>query len=81
MTLVHVPEAPVNENDCPVFREDYIGSAWVASIVFAVSESGGKESFPDEDFGLCVIAPDVLHVSVSLVSSQVVRRIQFLPSG
>ena len=62
MPLVHVPETPVNEYDCPVFREDYIGSAWVAFIVFAVSESGGKESFPDEDFGLCVIAPDSGHV-------------------
>ena len=59
---MHVPEAPVNENDRPVFREDYIGSAGVAFVVFAVSESCSKESFPDEDFGLCVIAPDSGHV-------------------
>ena len=62
---MHVPEAPVNENDRPVFREDYIGSAGVAFVVFAVSESCSKESFPDEDFGICVIAPDSGHVIAS----------------
>ena len=81
MPLVHVPEAPVNEYSCPVLREDYIGSARIAFIMLAVSEACGKESFAYEDFRLCVIAPDVLHVSVPLFSGQVVGRIQFLPSG
>ena len=78
---MHVPEAPVNEYDCPVFREDYIRSAGIAFIMFAVSESCGKEFFADEDLRRCVSTPDVLHVSVPLFSSERIGRIQFLPSG
>jgi hypothetical protein len=64
---VLVPEAPVDEDDRPVFREDDIR---VAGQVFAMQAEAipqPVQQAPDDEFRLRVPAADTRHVPASSI--------------
>lgn len=60
-SLVTVPEAPMNEDRCPIFGEHKIGAAGKASVVKAVAKAARMQRFSQAEFGPRILATDIRH--------------------
>lgn len=58
---VAVPEAAVNENDCPVFRQDDIGFAGQLPVMKPIAEACLVEGAADDHFRFRVFAANAGH--------------------
>ena len=61
-SFVPMPETVVNENHCPVFRQDDVRFPRQIFDVFAEAVAGAMQHGADEDFGLRVLSFDATHV-------------------
>ena len=65
--FVTVPEAAVNEDDCLVFAQYYVGGAGQALDVYAVAVAMGVQITSHNQLGLGVPALDARHALVPLL--------------
>lgn len=61
--LVAMPEASMNEHDCPKFREDQIGFPWQSPAVQPISQAPCMQYLSQDEFGLRVPPLDPRHHS------------------
>ena len=66
-TLVAVPEASVDEDDCLVFAQYYVGGARQAFDIYAVAVAMGMEVTAHNQLGFGVLALDARHALVPLL--------------
>ena len=71
-TLVTVPKASVDKDDCLVFAQYYVGGAGQAFDVYAVAVAVGVQIMSHDQLGLCVLALDARHALVPLFLSHLV---------
>lgn len=64
-TLMVVPEAPMNEDHCPIFGKHEIGAAGKASVVKAEAKAARVQFFSQAEFRLRILPPDISHHSGS----------------
>ena len=62
-----VPEAAVDEDDCLVFAQYYVGGAGQALDVYAVAVAVGMEVTAHNQLGFGVLALDARHALVPLL--------------
>ena len=62
-----VPEAAVDEDDCLVFAQYYVGGAWQAFDVYAVAVALGVQIMSHDQLGFGVLALDARHALVPLL--------------
>ena len=72
--FVTVPEAAVDEDDCLVFAQYYVGGAGQALDVYAVAVAMGVQIATHNQLGLGVLALDARHAPVPLFFSHSVRH-------
>lgn len=65
--FVPVPKAAVNEDDCLVFAQYYVGGAGQAFDIYAVAVAMGTEVTAHNQLGLGVLALDARHALVPLL--------------
>ena len=65
--LVTVPKASVDEDDCLVFAQYYVGGAGQALDVYAVAVAMGMEVTAHNQLGFGVLALDARHALVPLL--------------
>ena len=65
--FVTVPEAAVDEDDCLVFAQYYVGGAGQAFDIYAVAVAMGMEVTAHNQLGFCVLALDARHALVPLL--------------
>lgn len=68
--FVAVPEASVDEDDCPVFSQYDVGRAGQMLDVHPIAETAGEEVAAHHHLGLRIAATDALHASVALFGCQ-----------
>ena len=73
-TLVAVPEAAVDEDDCLVFAQYYVWGAGHALDVYAVAVAMGMEVTAHNQLGFGVLALDARHALVPLLCGHSVRH-------
>ena len=66
--FVPVPEATIDEDDCLVFAQYNVGGAGQVFDVYAVAVAVGVEITAHNQLGFGVLALDVRHASVPLLS-------------
>jgi hypothetical protein len=72
-TLVTVPEAPVDKDDCAVLAHHNVGMSWLPRMVQPVSVPMGKQIAAHQDFRLGVFAADGCHAAAALFLCQFVH--------
>ena len=65
--FVTVPEAAVDEDDCLVFAQYYVGGAGQAFDIYAVAVAMGMEVTAHNQLGFGVLALDARHALVPLL--------------
>ena len=65
-TFVPVPEAAVDEDDCLVFAQYYVGGAGQTLDVYAVAVAMSVQVTSHNQFWFCVLALDARHALVPL---------------
>ena len=65
--FVTVPEAAVDEDDCLVLAQYYVGGAGQALDVYAVAVAMGMEVTAHNQFRFCILALDARHALVPLL--------------
>ena len=65
--FVSVPEAAVDEDDCPVLAQYYVGGAGQALDVYAVAVAVGMEVTAHNQLRFGVLAFDARHALVPLL--------------
>ena len=78
MTAMTMPEAPVHENYCIIFRQGQIGFAWEIIPVQAETKSVAMNQRSNPDFGRGVLCPDSRHHATA---GSLVDDIDHLPAG
>ena len=68
--FVSVPEASVDEDDCPIFLQYDVGCAGQALDVHPIAETAGEEVAAHHHLGLRIAASDALHASPPLFGCQ-----------
>ena len=66
-TLVAVPKATVDEYDCLVLAQYYVGGARQAFDIYAVAVAMGMEVTSHNQFRFCILALDARHALVPLL--------------
>ena len=66
-TLVAVPKAAVDEDDCLVFAQYYVGGAWQVLDVYAVAVAVGMQITSHNQLGFGALALDARHALVPLL--------------
>ena len=66
-SLVTVPEAAVDEDDCLVLAQYYVGGAGQALDIYAVAVAMGVEVTAHNQLGFGVLALDARHALVPLL--------------
>ena len=66
-TLVAVPKAAVDEDDCLVFAQYYVGGAGQALDIYAVAVAMGVQITSHNQLGFGVLALDARHALVPLL--------------
>lgn len=70
--FVSVPEAAVDEDDCLVLAQYYVGGAGQAFDIYAVAVAVGMKVTAHNQLGFGVLALDVRHASVPLLCCHLV---------
>ena len=73
--FVPVPEAAVDEDDCLVFAQHYVGGAGQALDIYAVAVAVGMQVAAHNQLGLGVLALDACHAPVPLFFRHSVRHV------
>ena len=70
-----MPETSVYENRRPILSHDYVGLAWHALHVEAITIAVPPQPLPHFQFGLGVLAADARHAVVALGGSETVSHV------
>ena len=73
--FVPVPEAAVDEDDCLVFAQHYVGGAGQALDIYAVAVAMGVQITSHNQFRFCILALDARHALVPLFFCHSVRHV------
>ena len=65
--FVTVPETAVDEDDCLVLAQHYVGGAGQAFDIYAVAVAMGMEVTAHNQFWFCILALDARHALVPLL--------------
>ena len=65
--FVPVPEAAVDEDDCLVFAQYYVGGAGQAFDIYPVAVAMGVQVTSHNQFRFCILALDARHAPVPLL--------------
>lgn len=60
-SVVSVPEASVNEYDCPVLSDDNVWTSWQSAVMQAVTNAACEETLSNHQFRQRVFAADAAH--------------------